>query len=552
MSPDTLPRQVSMRTRDGVRLDADLYMPAGDGPFPVLLMRQPYGRRIASTVTYAHPAWYAAHGYIVVIQDVRGRGTSEGTFEPFVNEQQDGEDTLEWVASLSGSNGRVGMYGFSYQGVTQLLAAASHHPALQAMVPAMCGFHLEKDWATEGGAMRLYNTLTWAAQLGAETARREGDHALFAQCYRLGHGPGAHELIDPASPGVRALLAGTHYDGWLDSAPGSDYWKDRSPGMFLDGVDLPCLHIGGWYDSFLTGTFSAYRHFETHCDAPQKLLIGPWTHLPWTPAVGASWLGESAVSAVDFLQLNWFDRFLRDRDNGVDRSAPVTLYDLRAQGWREQDSFSRHIDQRLHLHSNGRAALDTDAGVLAPQPATSAATDVLVNDPWRPVPTTGGHLAPSVGIQDRTAIDARPDVATYTTAPLSESLLVGGEVVVTLVAAGDEDSFDLSAVLSVVDAQGRARNLTQGYCRVRNDAGPYRVAMRGACALIRPGERLRLSVSGSSYPAYTLNDGSGRVPGAVRAADYKVTTLRLDAAGSFIEWAGADPEGQVLPKQPTC
>src|SRR5262245_24023261 len=120
-----------MRTRDGVRLVASVWRPASGGPFPVLLMRQPYGRAIASTVTYAHPSWYARHGYVVVIQDVRGRGESDGTFDMLAQEVADGADTLEWATRLPGTTGAIGMYGFSYQGMTQLFAAASRHPALK-------------------------------------------------------------------------------------------------------------------------------------------------------------------------------------------------------------------------------------------------------------------------------------------------------------------------------------------------------------------------------------------------------------------------------------
>lgn len=238
------PTVMSMRTRDGVRLDADVYSPDGQGPFPVLLMRQPYGRRIASTVTYAHPSWYAARGYLVVIQDVRGRGTSEGEFEPFIHERDDGEDTLEWVSRLPGGNGCVGMYGFSYHGATQLFAAASRHPALKVMAPAMCAFHLDRDWAYESGALRLYNTLSWAAQLGAESARRRGDADGFSACYGIGHAPSPVQLVDPAAPALRETLADTFYGDWLDQPPGSDYWRRRSPGTMLDGVDIPALHVG--------------------------------------------------------------------------------------------------------------------------------------------------------------------------------------------------------------------------------------------------------------------------------------------------------------------
>ncbi len=152
----------SMLTRDGVRLDADIYRPDAEGEFPVLLMRQPYGRAIASTVVYAHPSWYAAHGYIVVIQDVRGRGTSQGEFKLFVNEINDGEDAVNWVVNLPGSNGKVGMYGFSYQGMTQLYAAAAKPPALKTICPAMIAYDLYTDWVYEGGAFCLQTNLGWA------------------------------------------------------------------------------------------------------------------------------------------------------------------------------------------------------------------------------------------------------------------------------------------------------------------------------------------------------------------------------------------------------
>ncbi|HSM82762.1 MAG TPA: CocE/NonD family hydrolase, partial [Nodosilinea sp.] len=134
-----------------IDLVADVYYPVGAGPFPVLLMRQPYGRAIASTVVYAHPRWYASHGYIVVIQDVRGRGSSGGEFDLFRHEAADGLATVQWAAQLPQSSGAVGMYGFSYQGMTQLYAAAQQPPALKALAPAMVGYDLYADWAYENG-----------------------------------------------------------------------------------------------------------------------------------------------------------------------------------------------------------------------------------------------------------------------------------------------------------------------------------------------------------------------------------------------------------------
>jgi uncharacterized protein len=183
MIPVRPPETISMATRDGTRLDADVYMPDAPGPFPVLLMRQPYGRAIASTVVYAHPAWYAAHGYIVVVQDVRGCGTSGGEFRLFEHEAEDGADAVAWAAALPGSSGNVGMYGFSYQGNTQLLALSAGAPALKALCPAMVAWDMHADWAYEGGAFRLADNLAWGIQMAAEAARRRQDFIAHQALY---------------------------------------------------------------------------------------------------------------------------------------------------------------------------------------------------------------------------------------------------------------------------------------------------------------------------------------------------------------------------------
>ncbi|WP_235441002.1 CocE/NonD family hydrolase, partial [Limnoraphis robusta] len=244
----------SMLTRDGVRLDADIYRPEETGEFPVLLMRQPYGRAIASTVVYAHPTWYAQQGYIVVIQDVRGRGTSEGEFKLFLKEIADGEDSINWVANLPGSSGKVGMYGFSYQGMTQLYAASTCPTALKTICPAMIGYDLYADWAYEGGAFCLQANLGWAIQLAAETARIKGDETPYQALYKASRNIPLFDQI-PAVPEILKLLApDSFYHDWIEENQPSDYWKNLSPN--LDNVDLPILHIGGWFDTYLRGTLN--------------------------------------------------------------------------------------------------------------------------------------------------------------------------------------------------------------------------------------------------------------------------------------------------------
>lgn len=196
------PREtVSMFTRDGIQLDADVYRPQGEGSYPVLLMRQPYGRAIASTVVYAHPRWYAAQGYIVVIQDVRGRGTSKGSFYPFRHEVEDGFDAVNWAAALPGSNGVVGMYGFSYQGMTQLYAASTRPSALKAICPAMLPYDLYADAAYPGGAFAFYNNLSWALQLETEGARLRGDANAYQALLKAARNLPLYDPI-PLKPGV--------------------------------------------------------------------------------------------------------------------------------------------------------------------------------------------------------------------------------------------------------------------------------------------------------------------------------------------------------------
>jgi putative CocE/NonD family hydrolase len=210
-------------------------------------MRQPYGRRIASTVTYAHPSWYAANGFIVVIQDVRGRGTSEGSFRLFVDDVRDGGDAITWAARLPGSTGRLGMYGFSYQGHTQFLALAAGRPELQALCPAMATWDVRTDWAYEGSAFCFLLSLGWGIQMAAEQARLAGDSeafdALIAAAWALPlHSP------RPCRPEVlEAFGHYSHYGDWVKNKDPGPYWEEIAVGRALEGkpMNVPMLHIGG-------------------------------------------------------------------------------------------------------------------------------------------------------------------------------------------------------------------------------------------------------------------------------------------------------------------
>ena len=538
----------SMLTRDGIRLDADIYRPDAEGEFPVLLMRQPYGRAIASTVVYAHPIWYAAHGYIVVVQDVRGRGTSSGEFQLFVHETEDGEDTVNWAAALPGSTGQVGMYGFSYQGMTQLYAAAAKPAALKTICPAMIGYDLYTDWVYEGGAFCLQANLGWVVQLAAETARRQGDAAAHSTLYAAAQHLPLYESVPKLDECLRKFAPNAFYHEWIEHAKPDEYWEQISPKRYLQEVDLPMFHIGGWFDIYLRGTLHCYKDFAARSAYRQQLLVGPWAHLPWNRKVGAVDFGLEAANPVDSLQLRWFDQFLKGIDTGLLDEPPVRLFEMGSNQWRNFDSWPKKNHERYFLSSTGLASMREDSGTLvadsiAPlkrgESQIPSCFDVLVHDPWRPVPALGGHAVAPSGSFERSHLDCRSDVLTYTTQPLEEDLHLAGDVAVEIWCTADKPSYDLCAILSEVRSNGSVYNLTQGYLRVEGvQEAPQRVQLQATCLRIPKGHALRLSLSAACFPAYPMNSGTGSPLGSELLVDAQIVTLTV--------FCGSDRPSRVL------
>jgi len=520
----------SMLTKDGLRLDADIYRPDAAGEFPVLLMRQPYGRAIASTLVYSHPAWYAKNGYIVVIQDVRGRGTSEGEFNLFVSETQDGFDSVNWAANLPGSNGKVGMYGFSYQGMTQLYTAAAKPSALITICPAMVGCNLYADWAYEGGAFCLQSNLGWAIQLAAETARLKADISAYQALYAASRNLPLYDTV-PARPEILKNLApDSYYHDWLDNYRQSEYWEKLSPK--IKDLDLPMLHVGGWFDTYLRGTIHLYKEMASRSSCPQHLIIGPWPHLPWGRKVGALDYGLAALNPVDELQIRWFDRFLKGVDIGILDELPISLFEMGRNDWRKFDKWPNNNHKSYFLASTGLAAMREDAGILTESGADVCTDDIFVHDPWRPVPSLGGHAAFPAGAMERSTIDCRTDVLTYSSAPLTADLHLAGDIIVEVFCTADAPSFDLCAILSEVKDSGSVYNFTQGYVRVNSGETPVIIVLQATCMQIAKGNALRLSLSAACFPAYGVNPGTGAPDGEARAIDAKIITLTVSCGGN--------------------
>ena len=436
-------------------------------------------------------------------------------------------EAIAWAAALEGSNGAVGTYGFSYQGTNQLLAATLAGPALKAMAPAMIGWDLANDWAYEGGGFNLAANLGWALQLEAETARRAGDrerHARIraaAQALPLDGEPAAWPPI------AREELADGFYERWLDRAD-ADYWASISPAASLDAIaarNAPALFVGGWFDSHLPGTISGYRALA---DRAARLVIGPWAHFPWDRRIGTLDYGADAVSDIDRLQVAWFKHWLEGEP--LPPEPRVRLFDLGTRQWRAWPGWPPRDDLVLHLRSSGRASLDGAEGHLGAMP-DAVGEDLFVHDPWRPAPAVGGAYGQPVGPADRTFVDARADVLTYTSAPFEQDVSIAGDILAELAVTADTPSFDIACTLSHITSDGVARAVTTGFLANIRPGGRVMIALRATCLTIALGERLRLAIAAAAFPAHPVNPGNGETATLAWKADAQVITIRVALGG---------------------
>lgn len=514
-----------MTTRDGCRLVADIWRPQGAGPWPVLLMRQPYGRDIASTVVYAQPAWFARHGYLVVIQDVRGRGGSEGVFEAFAHEASDGAEAIAWAASLPGSNGKVGMYGFSYQAMTQLLAATRRPPALLAVAPHMAAFDLYDGWFYREGLLQLHSTVTWANQMLREDAARSGDDAAYAALEASWQAPGRlasrlpvgdiSELTHPALPRYAA--------NWLQRDERDAYWESGDVTRRFPYADIPVFHLGGYYDFYARGTFRGYHKAAAHAPENQFLVAGPWVHIPWGRRLGGADLGPQARLDTDQLLVRWFDRWLKDDATAQAETSGVRYFVLGPNQWKTSTAWPppEAQSQQLYLQSGGNANSCFGDGVLAAEPG--GASDIFNYDPEVPVLAPGAVPGGSItwGPADLTPSQQGNNLLVYTGAPAATPWTLVGAATLVLHVRSTAPDTSFVARLSHVDRTGKATFLTLGAKRLRDGAvdaeGVTRLdlPLDDIAVAFAPGERLRVDVASSAYPLLIRHPNTKISPAAV-------------------------------------
>ncbi len=540
-------RDVAIPMRDGVRLAADIWRPDSDQPVPVLVSRTPYGKAMIAMMSA--PAELAAAGFAVVLQDCRGRFGSEGEWTYVSCEVEDGYDTIEWAAAQPWSNSRVGMFGASYMGYTQWLAAVARPPHLEVMAPECCAADYWVASFDPGGTFRLAQRLGWTASLIAAMAPEWGidDPALDKLRQAFLDARSAVVQGDPAA--IRATREATKvlldevyrtrpiqdnelWHGratWLDEIyqheeRSDSNWRQWNPTTHYGALDLPAVHVGGWYDVHLHGVLHNFVGMRRQAPTErarhaQRLVVGPWAHwTPQVPVVGDLDFGADATFDITGMRLAWFRHWLQG--DPEPQWAPVRIFVMGANKWRDEQEWplARTRYTPWYLGSGGQLGPGRPAGDEPP--------DEFTYDPRDPAPTLGGRLLGSgevAGPAEQSELVRRPDVLTYRSQPLAAPLELTGPLRVELWAATDAPDTDFTAVLVDEHPDGRGWNLCEGAVRARHTDTPtplvagavyaFTIDLIAISVVLPVGHRLRLHVSSSSFPEWEPNPNTGRPVG---------------------------------------
>ncbi len=540
-------KNVPMRTRDGVTLYADVYRPEAPGRFPVLLSRTPYGKDGAANNANGSNQYYARYGYVTIMQDCRGRFSSEGRYDTIFQEVADGYDAVEWAARLPWSDGRVGTTGQSYLGLTQY-AIACHDPmppSLQAMAPVSASSDFHSSWIYHTGGAAMWGWLVpYAILKGRNALERQGRTDLLKQMDEYVQ-PGTNfsqplreewyrhlplsdwgTLLEQTAPYLAEHLA------HADDGP---YWYRANLNRHAENVSVPMLHISSWYDIFAEGAQNAFRSIKERSRFPlarrsQRLIIGPWAHLfpydlPSSRGTGDIDFGSAALIDLRQTLLDWFDYWLKDIDSGIMAGAPVTVFTMGDNRWQQFEDWPPPAARavRYYFHSEGRANSLRGDGTLSSVPPGEEPADAYAYDPEHPVPTLGGNnLSLPLGVADQRPVEERPDVLVFTSTPLERTLEVTGPLSVELWAASSARDTDFTAKLVDVHPDGYAQNLQDGIIRARyrNSASSptlitpgaverYTIDLWATSTVYLPGHRIRVEISSSNFPRFDRNPNTG-------------------------------------------
>ncbi|MEU9330003.1 CocE/NonD family hydrolase [Streptomyces canus] len=537
---------VRVPMRDGVALAANVWHPV-QGEAPTLLVRLPYGKDVLFGVGHGHMPDFLAlleAGYALVVQDCRGTYRSEGEFVPHMADRTDGEDTVAWIADQPWSDGTVGMYGLSYLGMVQWETAVTGAPALKAIAPSCTSIdNYEAPWYSAGGALSLSLVTWWNALMYAADAERSlaAGEDTASQLQELGQAALFPEPLNDVLPTaeVPVLAAyGKWWDDWIAHPSHDEYWDVMELTPELKNVTAPALNIGGWYDLYIGQTVRTYTTARRQAGSAQaregqRLIIGPWDHESASgvyPDRSFGPLASTQMMGLTGLHVKFFDRWLRGDTTALDDVAPVKIFVMGIDQWRDEQEWplpdTRWTD--FHLTSAGHANTAHGDGVLSTEAPTDAGHETYLYDPRRPVPSAGGASMPTTpgfcGPVDQRTVAGREDVLCFATPVLDEAVEVTGPISLTLFVSSSAVDTDFTAKLVDVFPDGKAINLCDGILRTRYRGGlateelmepgtvyEITVDMTATSNVFLPGHRIRVDVSSSNFPRYDRNTNTGGV-----------------------------------------
>lgn len=555
-------RDVMVPMRDGVCLATDVYRPDDLEEHPVLVHRIPYGKSIAHYVgsQMVNPILAAEHGYVVVIQDCRGSGASEGLMTPYAQEAYDGYDCIEWAAIRPWSDGNVGIYGSSYMGVTCLQAVVASPPHLRAAMSYLTAGNLYQGWLYSGGALEVGFNMGYTQGMARRAIPRlslDPERAERLQSELRESVKNRRELVSylplGEAPVLREKDVVPYWQEYLDHPNYDDYWRELDVAYRANEMSVPLMQIAGWYDQFLKGHLDLNQALKNHPDSvvrdSHRFVIGPWDHNSYEghrlSAAGEREFGPEATSgamAIGQLLLQWFDYWLRGIDVPLMSEPRVRYFTMAGekQGWRYAESWPPVTDLvEFFLHSEGSANSRYGDGVLDQEPQGDEKTDRYIYDPRDPVPTSGGRTFGGAGggsgVVDQSTVEERDDVLVYSSCALEEELSIAGNVILEIWISSSAPDTDFTAKLVDVEPSGYCAIVCDGILRARfrnsfefpeflTPGEPTKISIDlwDTAYTFARGHRLRLEVSSSNFPRFSRNANSIVQPERAAPTDLRV------------------------------
>jgi putative CocE/NonD family hydrolase len=557
----TVTNRVAVPMRDGVILYADVFRPVGEGKHPVLVSRTPYSTERYPR-SFRSAVYFARRGYAYVFQDTRGRHESEGKWEPFRNDIEDGYDTIEWAASQPWSNGKVGMQGGSYLGHVQWRAAMSNPPHLVTIFPNVASTSLYHDWITLNGGWRLSFNFGWGAvRQESRIMQNVGPHNLEGGPENISY----DKVLWHMPLNTMQKLVGRNaqfYKDWLAHPDYDDYWRKINVEEVFEKIGIPIHTFGGWFDIFSQGTLRGYAGMSKKgkTETARKgsnLIIGPWGHGP-SQITGDIDFGETAPVDSNAVQLRWYDYWLKGIQNGVDKEPPVKLFTMGPNEWMWENEYpiARTQYTELYFHSDGEAKSKRGDGTLTwDKPVSSEPVDHYTYDPNHPVPSVGGNnccgTPTPAGPREQNEVESRRDVLVYTSDFIEEPVRIAGPVKVVLYASSDAVDTDFVAKLVDVYPDGKGYNMAEGIMRARYHKSleepellepgkvyRFEIDLVGTSVEFQQGHRIRVQIASAHFPQFDRNPNTGKPFG---------TSDEIKIAQQTVYHTQAQPSHIVLP-----